>query len=249
MLGEDQRWERLAAQNPYWTVLTEARYRGSSLTPDDERAFFQSGHRDIARSLEFARSIRPGFSPVRTLDFGCGVGRLALALASVSQQVVGVDVSDTMVRRAERHAAQRQVANAEFMTASAFWNGSPAPSFDFIHSYIVFQHIPPREGLELMKSLLRLLMPGGIGALHFTIGRGGWARSTINRARRWLPPLNWTANLLKGRSLREPLIPMFVYDIHRVLTVLDGDGATDIRIDLTRHGGFLGAMVIFQTKA
>ena len=56
---------------------------------------------------EITRHVDPTFAPSRTLDFGCGVGRVAIPLARRFEHVVGLDVSPGMLTRAAE-AAQRQ---------------------------------------------------------------------------------------------------------------------------------------------
>jgi 2-polyprenyl-3-methyl-5-hydroxy-6-metoxy-1,4-benzoquinol methylase len=47
------------------------------------------------------RHFVPNFKPSSVLDYGCGVGRLLIPLAERCECVVGVDVSDTMLREAQ----------------------------------------------------------------------------------------------------------------------------------------------------
>lgn len=53
------------------------------------------------------------------LDIGCGWGRLALLLAPEARRVVGLDRDATAIAEARRLAAERALANAEFVVADA----------------------------------------------------------------------------------------------------------------------------------
>ena len=91
--------------------------------------------------------------PVRGLDFGCGAGRLTFAMAKYAKEVVGVDVAEGMLRVAA-NGSSRKIRNVELRTTL------PAEQVDWINSLIVFQHIPPPRGYEILADLVVLLAPG-----------------------------------------------------------------------------------------
>jgi len=41
--------------------------------------------------------------------------------------------------------------------------------FDFLHSFIVFQHIPARRGANILRAMPRRLLENGAGPLHFNL--------------------------------------------------------------------------------
>lgn len=111
---------------------------------------------------EFPR-LPPGpASERRALEIGCGPGRLMLAMRTHFGEIHGVDVSDEMVTLASRHL--KDVANAKVHRTSGQDLGIFADAwFDFVYSYIVFQHIPDREiVLNYLREAHRVLKPGGI---------------------------------------------------------------------------------------
>lgn len=140
-------WIRFGEVDPYFGVFASEKYHGA-LTTESKNEFFQSGEAHVADVF----SHLPSFHPKRTLDFGCGVGRLTLALAKRSDSVLGVDVSAGMLKQAELNCAH--LGNVELST-------SIAGQFDFVHSHIVFQHIPPKLGYALIDQILSALLPGG----------------------------------------------------------------------------------------
>ena len=107
------------------------------------------------------------FQPRRVLDFGCGVGRLVLPLSRLCEEVVGVDVAEAMLSEAAANCRQAGATNVRLIRGDDRLSGVTGP-FDFIHSFIVFQHVPVQRGLVLLERLLDLLAPDGVGALHFT---------------------------------------------------------------------------------
>jgi 2-polyprenyl-3-methyl-5-hydroxy-6-metoxy-1,4-benzoquinol methylase len=103
----------------------------------------------------------------RALDFGCGVGRIALPLAERCEHVYGLDVSPAVLREADRMAKHLNLTNVEWLDASAV--DQLAGSYDLLLSFYVFQHIPSREGERIFAKLVQGLRPGGVAAVHFTI--------------------------------------------------------------------------------
>jgi SAM-dependent methyltransferase len=250
LYGERARWEHLA-RDPYYAVLNEEGFRQGRGAADARARFDQAGEQDVAETVaEIRRFIDADFRPARALDFGCGVGRLTIPLARVCGHVTGIDISRTMIDEARRNCEARQIRNVTLSTSDAFFESeSSTPEFDFIHSYIVFQHIPPRAGRWLAGNLVQRLTPGGIGALHFTYARrASRTRRVVHRLRRTIPGLNVLANLVQHRPLREPLIPMYRYDLAELFALLRDHGCAHVHARLTDHGGHLGAMLLFRRQ-
>lgn len=245
----DRDWEKLGATDPYWAVLTDDSFHRDSLTPENIAEFFARGEQDVANVFAaIEKCIAPDFRPARALDFGCGVGRLVIPMARRCAEVVGVDVSDAMLGEARRNADRAGVANAEFV------QGDDALSrvtgkFDFVHSYIVLQHIPVRRGEAMTRRLLELLEPGGVGALHYTYATG---LSATSRALLWarmnVPLANPALNLLLGRKPAHPVMQLNEYSINRLLGILQGAGCRDVHGILTDHQGNLGVMLLLQKR-
>ncbi|HXV14382.1 MAG TPA: methyltransferase domain-containing protein [Candidatus Krumholzibacteria bacterium] len=95
------------------------------------------------------------------LEIGCGVGRMTKYFAGRFRHVTALDVSPEMIRQAQENLAgidnvRLDVGNGSDLTAY------PDASFDFVFSYIVFQHIPdPRVTLTYLREAGRVLRPGG----------------------------------------------------------------------------------------
>lgn len=116
-------------------------------------------------------------------------------------------------------------------------------SFDFIHSYIVFQHIPPSRGEAIAARLLERLEAGGIAALHFTYRTPS---AFLQRFTRWarlsVPFAVAAANLLRGRAASNPYMQVYEYDLGRLFDLFRAAGCDRLHLELTNHGGVLGAM-------
>jgi 2-polyprenyl-3-methyl-5-hydroxy-6-metoxy-1,4-benzoquinol methylase len=244
----EHEWEKFGRRDPYFGVLSEEKFRANQLDAAARAEFFASGERHVDACFEtIRRCLAPAFSPRRALDFGCGVGRLVIPLARRCAAVVGADVSASMLAEARRNCDQQGLADVSLVeTANGL--GSVPGTFDFIHSFIVFQHIPAPKGEQLLAELLDRLEPGGIGALHFTTAQRAPAMQRFVRRLRWSAPvMHELANLLKGRP-GEPLMIMEQYDLGHLWNALQEHGCEHAHLRATDHGGHLGVMIFFERR-
>jgi SAM-dependent methyltransferase len=241
-------WERFGSEDPYVGVLNAPRFRAASSEGPERRDFFRSGEEHIERLFATIRAgLVADFSPRRALDFGCGVGRLLIPLARRVPEVVGVDVSPSMLREAARNCAEAQLANVSLLDAGAL--GDAPGVFDLIHSYIVFQHIPERPGRAIVRRLLGKLADDGVGALHFVYGsqRPAW-RNAVHWVRKRVPLAHPAMNLLQGRPARSPLMEINRYRLRPLLALLQEQGCHRVVARFSDHGGWLGVFLIFQKR-
>ncbi|HJP58472.1 MAG TPA: class I SAM-dependent methyltransferase [Gemmatimonadaceae bacterium] len=239
-------WESFGETDPYWAVLTEQKFRNSNIDTAARAEFFASGEAHVDWVVETIRAtIDESFAPRRALDFGCGVGRVLIPLAKRYPGAVGIDVAQSMLREARRNI-DAQAVSAELILGDDRLS-RVSGAFDFIHSYIVFQHIPPARGLRLVAALLDLLNPGGAAALHFTYAA---PLSIRQRLLRWLrhhtPMVTAATNLAKGRSASAPYMELYEYDLGRLFEIFRASGCADFHLRLTDHGGLMGAFMFFR---
>ncbi|HEY3527622.1 MAG TPA: methyltransferase domain-containing protein [Nocardioides sp.] len=208
--------------------------------------FFATGEEHVTAVLDVVRrTIDSAFEPTRALDFGCGTGRLAIPLAARCHRVVGVDISESMLAEARRNAQSRGFTNIDFVKSDNELTAITG-TFDFVHSFIVFQHMPVRAGMSVLRAMLRLLEPGGVGALHFSYAReASRLRRLAYRTITIAPALHVVVNLIQRRPLRAPMMQMNDYDLSKVMGVLQRAGCTEIHAELTDHFGHLGALIYF----
>jgi len=166
-------WEELARRDPYFPVLTDEGVRDVD--------FLKTGEEDIVVLLAAIASILGRDPPLATaLDFGCGAGRLTLPLARRASHVVACDIAPTILQHARQNAHEAGLHNVAFIETGelAAW---PDSQFDFVCSLLTFQHIPPAEGYGLMRTLLRVLAPGGVAALQLTLEPPGGGPQRLAR--------------------------------------------------------------------
>lgn len=246
-MNTDTEWEKWGQADPYYGVFSDARFRKVQPGSSEWDFFFAAGERDIALALERVRAqIDASFAPARALDFGCGVGRVAIPLARQATQVVGVDVSAAMLEEARRNASRLGVGNVEFVLTDDALSGVVGP-FDFIHSLIVFQHIPVARGLEIFRRLLELLQPGGMATLHFpyarqrhadSFGAPGW------RERLRVRVVQSLRYLKSGLSRAEPVMEMNLYPLNALLYIAQAAGVQALQAELMDHGGVWGLHLV-----
>jgi len=142
----DAEWEKWGRQDPYFGVITFEKYRNQNLSESAKAEFFQTGKDHIEHVMDVCRKhIDSNFSPRRSLDFGCGTGRLLLPLAGISEAAVGIDVSDSMLKETRKNCTEHQIDNVQLVKSDDQLSRLEG-QFDFIHSFIVFQHIPVDRG-------------------------------------------------------------------------------------------------------
>ena len=137
---------------------------------DDKKQFNDS---NLAEPLEiFAQLLRKQYKQrARVLAISCGAGWEANFLMARGSDLVGIDTSAEMLRRARSRVPggkfyQMGVQNLRF---------PPAETFDAIWSTRTLIHVPQALVVDLLASWKRVLKPGGILGLGVNIGeRDGW---------------------------------------------------------------------------
>jgi SAM-dependent methyltransferase len=158
-------WRSFGETEPHWSVLVDDGYRQENLEANIDR-FYRSGVADIDIHLNFLRRLAHPTSFGKALDFGCGVGRLTLALGTHAGQVVGVDISPPHLELAAERARAQSIANVAFEPIASVEDLDRYRDFDLVISRIVLQHNPPPVMAALLAGLLRALAPGGIAIIQ-----------------------------------------------------------------------------------
>jgi len=138
-----------------------------------------------------ADPVLEGVARRRALDLGCGLGRVTRALAHRFDEVVAVDVSGEMVRRAEELHPAAEFPNVSFHATDGIHLPLEAESVDFVFSYEVFQHLPSREVMRgNLLEVARVLRPDGLALIHVHRAAGA-AGYWLERAKRAVPDRIW----------------------------------------------------------
>ncbi|MBW8858932.1 MAG: class I SAM-dependent methyltransferase [Caulobacter sp.] len=231
----DADWREIGATEPFWGVLTDPRFKSENLTAANVESFYGSGVDHMAEIVDRLRRQTGAPPRGRALDFGCGAGRLSEAMTAHADHVVGYDISPGMLEKARlRHGAAH------------YTDVLPDGPFDWINSFIVFQHIPPERGAPLMEALLDRLAPGGHVSLHVTV----WRDAHLEPSR---PPLllrlRRAIAQARGRiKAASGLIMMYDYDLSSLVRSFQRHGVEEINMVATNHGGHHGVIILGRRK-
>ena len=242
--NSDKDWELFGKTDPYYAVLTAPEYHGQLSDKTRER-FFESGEQHMAKMFSIIREhLDPNFAPRSALDFGCGVGRLLLPLARRCDEVTGVDVSPSMLAEARRNCDATGAKGVKLVQGDDALSNVRG-SFDFIHSYIVLQHIPAPRGEKIIQRLAALLAPNGVAMLHVTYDSGfaSWRKRASYWARMNLPGAKALINLARGRRIETPTMQMNEYSVTRVLDILSRNGCREVYVRFSDHDGARGVLL------
>ena len=239
----DSAWEEWGRRDPYYGVITHPKFRRSLMDETARREFFESGMAHANHVLAtIHKHIQPNFAPKRILEFGCGVGRLLVPFAAIADEVVGLDVSPSMLSEARRNCDERELKNVRLLCSDDDLAGLEG-TFDLIHSCIVFQHIPVSRGRTILGNLLRHLSSGGVAAIHLTYSKTQFA-SSHGVAPSVAAPIA-TATPPKQADV-DPEIQMNPYNMNEILFLMQQQGAEGCQLEFTDHGGELGAFLFFS---
>jgi SAM-dependent methyltransferase len=210
--GVQQSWERFGADDPLWAVLTDPDKRGGGW---ELGAFLATGRDDVAEVM--ADLDRLSICPDRraALDFGCGVGRLTVALADHFAEVHGVDISAPMIEQA-RHldAAGRCTFH---LNVDPDLRRFDAQRFDLVLTLHVLQHMPPTLAASYLREMARVLAPNGVLVVHVPVRRVGH----LGRLRAW----TWNVGVRARQAVTgRPGMQMHVWPRSRLDPVLASVG-------------------------
>lgn len=150
-------WDAFGDADPLFGVLSDPTKFGGQWRVDD---FFASGDAHVKKWLRILGELGATFHPGTCLDFGCGVGRLTRPLSESFLQTVGVDVAKSMIavaRQYNRNPRCRFVLNRDPDLRSI-----NSETFDFVHSCLALQHIPPDVTIKYIEEFFRVAKPGGL---------------------------------------------------------------------------------------
>jgi 2-polyprenyl-3-methyl-5-hydroxy-6-metoxy-1,4-benzoquinol methylase len=249
----NREWEKFGKNDPYYGVLTDEKFKTKNLTDANRNLFFATGenYTEVIFSLIEAE-IGVKFNPRRSLDFGCGVGRLTIPLAKRSNQIMGVDVSESVLKEAKKNAELFGISNADYRIYSDDLISSN--KFDFINTYIVLQHIPVKTGSEIVKNMLSALEEDGIAVIHITFSNENLNKVVIFKRLNILMKKSYVINsmyklfrkLNKGKSFSEPVQQMNYYDLNKIFKLMYDFKCVLFHNEFTMHDGVIGNLMFIR---
>jgi ubiquinone/menaquinone biosynthesis C-methylase UbiE len=151
-------WNERAREDPFYFVDTRQPYRSA----DPER--FWNAEELVDYVLDgLGVRMRP---TDRVLEIGCGIGRITRVLDARAAEVVALDVSDEMLKRAREH--NPDLERVQWLAGDGTsLEGVADGSIDACISVVVLQHVPDHQiTLGYVREVGRVLRPDGWAALQ-----------------------------------------------------------------------------------
>lgn len=218
-MDSKEAWKKWGDIDPYYGVLVDKDYRKESLSVN-KKAFFESGENHVKRVFDFFPERQDNFQSI--LDFGCGTGRLLIPFARKAKKAVGLDISEGMIAETKRNAVEYGLSNIDIYSDV---DEIPVDvRFDLIHSVIVFQHIPPNIGMEIVQKLLRRVNKTGSFYLHFNTGYSRPLTKITSKIKQTFPVIQYGINILRNRKWNEPPMQMYPYSEVGLIELMKSEG-------------------------
>jgi 2-polyprenyl-3-methyl-5-hydroxy-6-metoxy-1,4-benzoquinol methylase len=192
-------WRKFGQEDPHWSVLVDDAYRSDTIQ-DNLDQFYTTGHQVVQLlGSMLGRAGMPNRRFRKLMDYGCGVGRLTLSLASIAGEAIGVDISPQHLSFADAHAKKIGVNNVTFESIEEVDDLDRYRDFDCIVSAIVLQHNPPPVMAAIFRRLLNALASGGIALIQIPTFIDGYSFSVSSYLSS--PEVDMEMNMLPPRHI------------------------------------------------
>jgi SAM-dependent methyltransferase len=237
-------WDDMGRLDPYWAILSEP---GTKFGHWDLAEFLATGQCEIAALMAEATRFALPKLRSRALDFGCGVGRLTLALSEYFEEAVGIDISEPMICRAAQISNR---PNCRFVQNDQPALPFPSDEFDLIYSAIVLQHVPKKSLIKIyISEFIRTLRRGGL--LVMQVPSHIHLRNRLQPRRRlyaWLRDLGLSEEILYKKLRLSPIVMNFVPE-REVGRVIESGGARLLSaVPDQRSGAHIASRTYYVTK-
>lgn len=114
------------------------------------------------QAYEFQQAAFMTAKPRRVLEVGCYEGRdqsMWLIRAPWLERYVGIELSETAIRRFRARLAPEDAAKTELIAGDFIVHELPEASFDAVYMHGVFHHFPDPD--PVVERVAQLLVPGG----------------------------------------------------------------------------------------
>lgn len=152
MNKQKEHWEKLAKKNSKYYINSD---KGRSISDSD---FRESGLKTYTKYILEDKLLQ---SRDTILDYGCGNGRLTEFMASDFKRVIGLDISETMIKEGKKRLSGFK--NVELLEIDGETITLPNSSIDIVFSYLVFQHIKQKDMvINTYRQIFNVLKKGGV---------------------------------------------------------------------------------------
>lgn len=239
-------WRQWGKVDPFWAVAAWPDRQRSGNNPWTPEDFYDLGSKDWADFRAHWGSY--GVARGLCVEIGCGAGRLTMHIAKDFEEVVGVDVSEGMLRVAREYVTAPNVilrlcdgVRIPVATATA----------DGVFSCHVFQHF---ESLEVARAnfaeVARVLRPGGSALIHlpmYWLPRGLPLAERVLALRKRLGDVHAKMQRRKGKLLMRGLS----YPVDWLLRELPPLGFSEVAMEVfaTSSNGSVHPCVLMRRSA
>jgi|TARA_B100001741_G_scaffold313765_1_gene321822 ubiquinone/menaquinone biosynthesis C-methylase UbiE len=100
------------------------------------------------------------------LDIGCGPGTITIDFAKRLKKgtVLGIDISDEIIKKARIASQEFGFDNCSFNTGDTYHLDFEDNTFDIVHAHQLLQHLT--DPVAAIKEMRRVVRPGGVVALR-----------------------------------------------------------------------------------
>ncbi len=162
---------RLERERDFHNATFAARSR------EDAAKFYEVEQAPMEGYVELLR--RYGAPGNRVLEYGCGPGSQAFALAAQGAKVTGIDISDVAIDQAAERAAREGVsANADFRVMNAEETDFEADEFDLVCGTAILHHL---DVAAAYAEIARVLKPDGHACFVEPLGHNPAIRAYRDR--------------------------------------------------------------------
>jgi ubiquinone/menaquinone biosynthesis C-methylase UbiE len=220
-------WTTLGERDPLWAILSEEDKKGGGW---DRDAFFKTGIKEIAEVLRTAASLSI-IHYGTAVDFGCGVGRLSQALALRFDRVIGVDIAESMIRRAIE--LNRFPERCEYLhNVAADLNVLPDHSADVIYSSITLQHVVPALAQRYIREFFRIARPGALVIFQLP----SRPRSALRHAVKSVVPVAVLNGLWRFRTGSPEAMETYSMKTNKLIRLVEASGGDVLHVEDNQNG-------------
>ncbi|MDD1752185.1 MAG: class I SAM-dependent methyltransferase [Methanotrichaceae archaeon] len=148
---------------PAW-LYDEFRQIGTDYESDAEvEAYDQRMHRlrDVqgeAKKILYLLDLQPEHT---LIEIGTGTGDFAMAAARKCSKVIAIDVSESMLKYAERKARAKDIKNIQFIRAGFLTYQHQSRTVDVVVSQLALHHLPDFWKQIALLRISEMIKPGG----------------------------------------------------------------------------------------
>lgn len=134
---------------------------------DSEAAFMDSGYEDAKIINDTVKRLGLDPGSLSILDYGCGVGRVAIPLTSLFAKVLAVDSSEEMIFELDKKNVPLYENLDYTFHDDPFYDSDE--KFDVAVSISVFIHYTYEDGVKMLNEVASMVKEGGMLLLQIPV--------------------------------------------------------------------------------